>query len=78
MILDLYVSLIGTAKENLKGTKAKLSSYTVQYPILKIAKGALHLISWQICSTEHHTDFSGKLPATLLKDYLHTNIHHCL
>ena len=54
--------------------KEKVSSYTVQYQNLKIARTALHISPWQTCSIKHHLNFSGKHSATLqlmCKDFIH-------
>jgi len=39
--------------------------YLGHYPSLNIAQSALPFTHWQICSTKHDLDFSGKNPTTL-------------
>ena len=53
--------------------KVKVSSYTVQYPVLRIAQSALHFTPWQACPIKHHLGFSGK--QLMREDSLYTNIH---
>ena len=35
----------------------KISSYIVQYPVLRTAQSALHFSLWQSCSIKHHRNF---------------------
>ena len=44
--------------------KVKVSSYTAQYPILRL-KARYTLLPWQTCSIRHHLNFYGKHPAML-------------
>jgi len=55
-----------------------VSSYKAQCFIHRTAPNAPRPTPGLISPTELHFNFSGKNSATLSKDYLHTNTHHCL
>ena len=59
----------------------KVNSYIAQYPILRIAQSALLFTPWQTSYIKHYLSFPGKHSAMqqlVHKEYLYTNIHHCL